>query len=356
MAARYSKVERRVWRDEKFRKLSADGRLLWLYLLTCDAHGGFPGLFLLRLSTAAEDLDWDVAKVREELGCIEAAGMLQRDEATSVVWLPRAVAKHAEKLSPANAKGWRNAWEELPDGLVTRAAFTAAVAALRSYEDSAKAPELVRVFVGRAPEWWGARGPQEAPKSPPAGGHEAPSNPPRGPVELGQGQGEGQGEEGAPQEAPTSTPPLAELSPEVAEVVEELQVGRDLYRPAYVSDQALADSAARILRAIRFEPKAKGHDRAAIVRDAVTGARRAKSKRPAMTDEEAFATVEDNATRWILGDIRIGKRIVAASSSAASDRRSFDQIRREDQRAAQIASLPDDDDPLCFDAKRQGAA
>ena len=53
MAARYSKVERRIWRDERFRKLPERGKLLWLYLLTNDSQDAFPGLFVFRLTTPA---------------------------------------------------------------------------------------------------------------------------------------------------------------------------------------------------------------------------------------------------------------------------------------------------------------
>lgn len=316
MAARYSKVERRVHRDEKVRKLShgpPNARELWMYLLTCDAHGGFPGLFLLRLSTIADDLQWPLEAIPELFAEIERAGMLRRDPETSVVWLPRAVAKHAEKLSPANAKGWRNAWEELPDGPVTREAFRAAVAALEAYEDPAKAPELVRAFLGRAPEWWGARAPVEGPKRPPAGGHGAPSCTPRGPVELGQGEDREKDRErrGAPREGGPASP-----SPELVPIIEELNVGRDLYRPAYVSDEAIADAASRMLRAIRVEPKAKAHDVCALVRDAVVAARSEKTKRPAMTDEGALAKVEEALVKWILGDIRSGRRVAVAAPAS----------------------------------------
>ena len=321
MAARYSRVERKVWRDEKFRKLTPRARMLWLYLLTCDAHGGFPGLFLLRLSSAAEDLSgdgfaWSVEQIRASFAEAEKLEMVRRDEPTGVVWLPNALRKH-DRMSVSNAKGWRSAWAELPDCELTRAAFRAAIDALNDEETPGP---LVDAFSAKAPSWWVTEGGSRGGR----GGHVGAGTPPAGGIELGTGTGTGTGTEAA------GEPPAAK--PGLAEAVEELSVGRDLYRTAYVSDDSVRATAVRICNAIANEPKASRHSVRDIVRDAVTRARKDKGNRPAMPDEAVLAAAEENATRWILGDIRSGKRVARdVKGASVGDDFDSDEVAKMEQ-------------------------
>ena len=55
MAAKYRKVDPRVWNDEKFRQLSPDDKLVALYCLTCDQTNRI-GLFVFSVGKAAEDI------------------------------------------------------------------------------------------------------------------------------------------------------------------------------------------------------------------------------------------------------------------------------------------------------------
>lgn len=155
MAAKYSKVERKVWRDEKFRELSApppNARDMWLYLLTCDSQDAFPGLYVLRLAVAADDLQWSVEDVRRVLAEIPSS-MVRWDERTSVVWLPNAIRRRVDEVgtNPKNAKGWRNAWDEVPACDLAREAFQVAAAALTEVGGEATG----RAFAARPPSWVG---------------------------------------------------------------------------------------------------------------------------------------------------------------------------------------------------------
>lgn len=158
MAARYSKVERRVWRDDKVRSLSRstpNARELWLYLLTCDSQDAFPGLYLMRPAVAADDLGWERADIVRLMAEIVRVGIAKYDEATSVVWLPNAPRKRVEELrnNPKNARGWRNAWDEMPECDLTREAFAAAVEALTDFADGDPNAPTVRAFAARPPRW-----------------------------------------------------------------------------------------------------------------------------------------------------------------------------------------------------------
>ena len=171
MSARtkFSNVERRIWRDERVRLLTAAERDVWFYLLTCDSQGSFPGLYVLRLSTAAEDLStidhpWTAGEVRDAIAKIESLGMAHYDDHTNVVWLPKSVEKHVEGLGPKNVKGWRNAWNEVPDCELARRAFVAAVAAIRTEgEADPKKSTCLSQFVERAPKWFEAPPPSPPP-------------------------------------------------------------------------------------------------------------------------------------------------------------------------------------------------
>lgn len=154
MAARYSKVERRIWRDEKFRKLSERGKTLWLYLLTNDAQDAFPGLYVLRMAVVADDLGWSPRIVQRELDDILKLGMARLDAATNVIWLPNAVRKRSDEIrgNEKNAKGWRTAWDQVPQSAVTREAFWAAVVALAE-DFGGESSKVVQVFTAKTPTW-----------------------------------------------------------------------------------------------------------------------------------------------------------------------------------------------------------
>ena len=211
MAARYSRVERKFWRDEKVRQLSDQARTLMLYLLTCDANCGFPGLFLLRLSAVAEDLEWSVDTVRLRFSEIARLGMARRDDVASVVWLPNAIKKQVDELSTNNARGWRRAWAELPDCHIVRAAFVATVDAMRAHDDATKGAVLAAEFAKRSPAWFSdtpeqrslfGEPPPNPLRTPSEGGGYPPPNKDRESLRTGKGQG-ASGVEGV--HAPTLT-------------------------------------------------------------------------------------------------------------------------------------------------------
>lgn len=122
--SRFSKVERRLWGDAKFRALSApspNARDLWIYLLTGEHNSSLPGLFVLGVAAMAEALDWPVRATQRCLDEITAAGMARVDPATRLVWLPNAL-RHNRPESPNVVVGWRGAWGVLPEcALRTRA-------------------------------------------------------------------------------------------------------------------------------------------------------------------------------------------------------------------------------------------
>lgn len=123
----YSRVQRRIWTDARFRKLSRpapNARDLFLYLLTTPAATQIPGLVALGESAMAEDLEWPVAGLRKSLVELEQAGMVKVDRVARLLWLPNAI-KHNPPRSSDNVKGWAKFWRMLPEcDLLAEAART----------------------------------------------------------------------------------------------------------------------------------------------------------------------------------------------------------------------------------------
>lgn len=115
--ARYSRIDRSMWGDAKFRSLSRpapNARDLWIFLLTGPHNTCVPGLFTLGEAAMAEAMEWPMPATRKCLKEIEDAGMVRLDRAARLVWLPNAL-KHNPPENPNVVAGWRHPWSELPE-------------------------------------------------------------------------------------------------------------------------------------------------------------------------------------------------------------------------------------------------
>ena len=80
--------------------------------------------------------------------------MARFDVQTDVIWLPKATRKRVDELrgNAKNAKGWRTAWDQVPQSTIAREAFWTAVAAIaEEYGDESHA--TVRAFIAKTPAW-----------------------------------------------------------------------------------------------------------------------------------------------------------------------------------------------------------
>jgi hypothetical protein len=106
-----------MWGDEKFRRLSAPcpcGQSLWIYLLTGPHTTSLPGLFNIGEAALAEALGWTLKAFREAFAEAHSQGMVKADWQARVVWIPRAIEYNFPE-SPNVVKGWRAAWDEMPE-------------------------------------------------------------------------------------------------------------------------------------------------------------------------------------------------------------------------------------------------
>jgi hypothetical protein len=111
--AKYRKVDPRIWNDLKFRSLSDDGKLAFLFLLTHPQmtaigamRGTIPGL--------AAELGWSAAKSEKAFGEAFLKGMAKHDPNASFLWLPNFL-KYNRPESPNVVKAWVSALDLLPE-------------------------------------------------------------------------------------------------------------------------------------------------------------------------------------------------------------------------------------------------
>lgn len=115
--ARYRKIDVRIWSDERFRRLSPakpNAQTLWFFLLTNRFTTNIPGLYSAGEAALAEEMGWPLAGFRKAFAEIYREGMAEADWIARVVWVPKAIRYH-EPESPNVIKGWRVAFDEIPD-------------------------------------------------------------------------------------------------------------------------------------------------------------------------------------------------------------------------------------------------
>lgn len=104
----YSIVLRRIWGDEKFRTLSKNGKLMFLYFLTGPDCTVIPGLLTkMGLGTLCDRLDEKYPAVAKAWKEIELKDMARADWQAQVIWLPKGIIHNP----PANqfvVTNWRN--------------------------------------------------------------------------------------------------------------------------------------------------------------------------------------------------------------------------------------------------------
>jgi len=117
---KYSKIQKRIWNDPTFNRLSEDAKLLWFYLLSCP-HGNTIGLFVLKPGYACADLGWSEERFREalqELSTIplwnrQGKGLISYDEDTYLLLIKNYL-EHNPLANPNQVKAAKKRLEELP--------------------------------------------------------------------------------------------------------------------------------------------------------------------------------------------------------------------------------------------------
>jgi hypothetical protein len=80
----FTKVSRTLWRSKKFRAVSNDARLLYLYLLTCP-HNNAAGCFVLPPEYGRADIEFSVSQWEDSLSALSEAGLVLSDRTEEVI-------------------------------------------------------------------------------------------------------------------------------------------------------------------------------------------------------------------------------------------------------------------------------
>src|SRR3974377_1386110 len=115
--ARYSKIDRRIWNDKKFRRLTPaqpSGQVLLLYLLTNPFVGPIPGLYSVGEAMLAEALAWELEAFREAFRELLNEALVKADFKARLIWIPNAI-RYNQPESLNVVVSWRDTWDELPE-------------------------------------------------------------------------------------------------------------------------------------------------------------------------------------------------------------------------------------------------
>lgn len=111
--AKWRPVDIRVWSDRKFLALTDDGRVLWLYLLTCPFMTTIPGVIVAGEMAIAECLGWSPKRLREGYRELLTKGLSARVDGR-LIWLSKTFSY--QKISgPKHIESMRKTWDDIPE-------------------------------------------------------------------------------------------------------------------------------------------------------------------------------------------------------------------------------------------------
>ena len=112
--ARYRKIDPRIWNDQKFRALSDNGKLAFLFLLT-HPHMTAIGAMRATIPGLAQEIGWTVDAMSDAIRHAMSLGMVDANEEASYMGL-RSFLKYNEPEGPNSVlKAWPAALDLIPE-------------------------------------------------------------------------------------------------------------------------------------------------------------------------------------------------------------------------------------------------
>lgn len=109
---RYIRIASKVWQDDKFRTISDEAKLLYLYILTSQ-HSNMIGYYLLPKPYVAYDLKWLPEQLDKRFTELLQIGLVKYCDKGDVVLIPNFL-KYNTIQNPNQAKGAVNRLKEVP--------------------------------------------------------------------------------------------------------------------------------------------------------------------------------------------------------------------------------------------------
>ena len=109
----YTKIERRIWNDSKFRSLSDNGKLVFFFILTHPHQTPF-GAMRASVEGLAQEIGWGTKAFGEALAEASRKGMVKVDPKACFILLPN-YPKHNKPESPNVLRGWFKSLAYLPE-------------------------------------------------------------------------------------------------------------------------------------------------------------------------------------------------------------------------------------------------
>ena len=108
----YTKIDQMIWIDEKYKKLSDDGKFLFLYLLSCP-HRNILGFYFLPIAYGSFDLNWENERFSKGLQELLDKGFVKYSTSTNIIFIKNYL-KYNPLENPNQAKGAIKALETVP--------------------------------------------------------------------------------------------------------------------------------------------------------------------------------------------------------------------------------------------------
>lgn len=109
---RYIRIASKIWQDDKFRAISDEAKLLYLYILTSQ-HSNMIGYYLLPKPYVAYDLKWLPEQLNKRFSELLQIGLIKYCDKGDVVLIPNFL-KYNTIQNPNQAKGAVNRLKEVP--------------------------------------------------------------------------------------------------------------------------------------------------------------------------------------------------------------------------------------------------
>lgn len=108
----YTKIDALVWTDTKFKQLSTDGKLLFIYMLSC-SHRNMLGLYHLPIPYGSFDMGWSEKEFSKGLDELLEKGLINYNFDNNIVLIPNYL-KYNPLENQNQVKGAMKALDTIP--------------------------------------------------------------------------------------------------------------------------------------------------------------------------------------------------------------------------------------------------